>query len=212
MSYSNIQRLVLRYLGAVSQSLNFQLWEVMGLARMGDKYSVLGMSEELVEGAVTRAQAFWAKGVELQQVLDESLKNFKAFFKWLYVEMLKLHDDPVPGDLGKVSQQEVGFIAEFLARFQPVEGRNGVSHTNIEKVGQYLAQPDLLQPPNRSNNPWCKLVQSNTELANTPFIIPVDSKTSLVREHELLLNAVTDVFSSVARDLTKETEVISRCQ
>merc|ERR1712062_317504 len=31
-------------------------------------------------------------------------------------------------------------------------------------------------------------------------------------EHELLLSAVTEVFSNVARDLTKETEVISRCK
>ena len=212
MSYSNIQRLVLRYLGAVSQSLNFQLWEVMGLARMGDKYSVLGMSEELVEAAVTRAQAFWAKGVELQQVLDESLKNFKAFFRWLYVEMLKLNDDTVTGDLGKVSQQEISFIAEFLKRFQPVEVRGGVTHVHLEKVGQYLSEADLLQPPDRSDNIWCKLVQSNPELANTPFIIPVDSKTSLVKEHEMLLNSVNDLFSSVARDLTKETEMISRCE
>ena len=212
MSYSNIQRLVLRYLGSVSQSLNFQLWEVLGLARLGDKYSVLGMSEDLVESAVSRAQAYWAKGVELQQVLDESLKNFKAFFKWLYVEMLKLHDDSVPGDLGKVSQQDVSFIAEFLKRFQPVEGRGGVSHLSLEKVGQYLGKEDLLQPPDRVNNPWCQLVQANPQLAKTPFIIPVDSRTSLVTEHELLLSAVTEVFSNVARDLTKETEVISRCK
>ena len=212
MSYSNIQRLVLRYLGAVSQSLNFQLWEVLGLARMGDKYSVLGVSEELVEAAVTRAQAFWAKGVELQQVLDESSKNFKAFFRWLYVEMLKIHDDSVPGDLGKVSQQDVTFIAEFLKRFQPVEEPGGVTHVHLEKVGQYLGEADLLQLPDRSNNLWCKLVQSNPELANTPFIIPVDSKTSLVKEHELLLNAVNSLFSSVARDLTKETVLLSQCR
>jgi len=87
-----------------------------------------------------------------------------------------------------------------------------VTHVHLEKVGQYLGEADLLQLPDRSNNLWCKLVQSNPELANTPFIIPVDSKTSLVKEHELLLNAVNSLFSSVARDLTKETVLLSQCR
>ena len=107
LSYSNIQRLVLRYLGAVSQSLNFHLGEMVGLARAGDKYPVLGVTETVVEKALYQAQAFWAKGVELQQVIDESMKNFKAFFRWVYVEILKLSEETVSGDLSKVSRQDM---------------------------------------------------------------------------------------------------------
>lgn len=75
---------VLRYLGAVSQSLNFHLGEMVGLARVGSRYTtlleellliplnprypVLGVTESVVEAALHQAQAFWAKGVELQQV------------------------------------------------------------------------------------------------------------------------------------------------
>ena len=89
---------MLRYLGAVSQSLNFHLGEMVGLARAGDRcsavlqyvvpaapghlhlhragicactctrYPVLGVTEGVVEAALSQAQAFWAKGVELQQV------------------------------------------------------------------------------------------------------------------------------------------------
>ena len=41
------------------------------MARLGHKYSVLGITEPLVEAAVSRVQAFWAKGAELQQAWTE---------------------------------------------------------------------------------------------------------------------------------------------
>ena len=39
--------------------------------------------------------------------------------------MLRLNEEPVTGDLSKVSQQDITFIAEFLQRFQPLEGGTG---------------------------------------------------------------------------------------
>ena len=62
---------------------------------------------------------------DYEQVIDESMTNFKAFFRWIYVEMLRLNEEPVTGDLSKVSQQDITFIAEFLQRFQPLEGGTG---------------------------------------------------------------------------------------
>eukprot|EP00092_Neocalanus_flemingeri_P035465 GFUD01038592.1.p1 GENE.GFUD01038592.1~~GFUD01038592.1.p1 ORF type:complete len:535 (+),score=216.07 GFUD01038592.1:3-1607(+) len=209
LSYSNIQRLVLKYLGAVSQSLNFQLGELVGLAKAGHRFSVLGVTEGVVEKALYRAQAFWSKGVELQQVIDESMKNFKAFFRWVYVEILRLSDETVSGDLSKVSQQDITFIAEFLQRFQPVEGEGGVSHVYLEKVGQYLGEEELVQPPDNSANPWHKLLESCPELAEVPFIIPVNSRTSLVTEHSLLSQAVTQIFSSMGVDLTSQSQLVT---
>jgi len=209
LSYSNIQRLVLKYLGAVSQSLNFQLGELVGLARAGHRFSVLGVTEEVVEKALYRAQAFWSKGVELQQVIDESMKNFKAFFRWVYVEILRLSDETVSGDLSKVSQQDITFIAEFLQRFQPVEGEGGVSHVYLEKVGQYLGEDELVQPPDNSANPWHRLLENCPDLAEVPFIIPVNTRTSLVTEHNLLSQSVTSIFSSMGGDLTSQAQLVT---
>jgi len=210
LSYSNIQRLVLKYLGAVSQSLNFHLGELVGLAKAGHRFSVLGVTEAVVEEALYRAQAFWSKGVELQQVIDESMKNFKAFFRWVYVEILRLSDETVSGDLSKVSQQDITFIAEFLQRFQPMECEGGVSHVYLEKVGQYLGEAALVQPPDNSANPWHKLLETCPDLADVPFIIPVNSKTSLVTEHSLLSQAVTKIFSSMGVDLTNQSQLVTR--
>jgi len=209
LSYSNIQRLVLKYLGAVSQALNFHLGELLGLAKAGHRFSVLGVTEAVVERALYRAQAFWSKGVELQQVIDESMKNFKAFFRWVYVEILRLSEETVSGDLSKVSQQDITFIAEFLQRFQPLSDDHGVSHVYLEKVGQYLGEEELVQPPDNTANPWHKLLESCPDLAEVPFIIPVNTKTSLVTEHSLLSGAVTQIFSSMGLDLTNQSQLVT---
>ncbi len=88
VSYSNIQRLVLKYLHTVSQAVNFHLSEMFGQVESSDKYAVIGISAEAVKRAQKAAGIFWAKAIELQQVIDESMKSFKAFFRWLYVEIL----------------------------------------------------------------------------------------------------------------------------
>jgi len=98
---------------------------------------VVGVMEDVVERALYRR-----KGVELQQVIDESMKNLKVFFRWIYVEILRLSDKTGSGDLSKVSHQ---VIAEFIQRFQPLEGEGGVSHVYLEKVGQYMAEEELVQ-------------------------------------------------------------------
>jgi len=101
VSYSNVQRLVLKYLHTVSQSLNFHLAEMMGQVKASDKYGmILGVTEENIVNAQQKAASFWNKGIELQQVIDESMKSFKAFFRWLYVEILRLSDEDVSGNIG----------------------------------------------------------------------------------------------------------------
>jgi len=212
LSYSNIQRLVLKYLHAVSQSLNFHLGEMVGLTRASERFSVLGVTEEAVMAALYQAAAFWCKGVELQQVIDESMKNFKAFFRWLYVEILRLSDETVTGDLSKVSQQDVTYIAEFLKRFstgEEEEGR-GLSHVYLEKVGQYLRDADLDQPPDTSNNPWCQFLAENPEIREIPFILPAATRTSIIQEHDKLTAAVDRVFQGMNLDMTCQTE-LSAC-
>ena len=98
VSYSNVQRLVLKYLHTVSQSLNFHLAEMMGQVKASNKYGmILGVSEENIINAQQKAASFWNKGIELQQVIDDSMKSFKAFFRWLYVEILRLSDEDVSG-------------------------------------------------------------------------------------------------------------------
>ena len=69
------------------------------------------------------------------------MKNFKAFFRWLYVEILKLSDKTICEELSKVSQQDIQFIGEFLQRFAPIntdkdedDQCNVHHHMYLEKV------------------------------------------------------------------------------
>ena len=67
----------------------------------------------------------------------------QAFFRWLYVEILKRNSAEVPEELKKVSQQDIAFIAEFLQRFAHSSSSSGteeggVRHFYLEKVGQYF--------------------------------------------------------------------------
>merc|ERR1719187_1931324 len=208
LSYSNIQRLVLKYLHAVSQSLNFRLGEMVGLTRASERFSVLGVTEEAVMAALYQATAFWCKGVELQQVIDESMKNFKAFFRWLYVEILRLSDETVSGDLSKVSQQDITFIAEFLQRFSKGDDdSSSTSHVYLEKVGQYLSDGPLDQPPDNANNPWAEFLSENPDIADIPFIIPVGTDTSIVQEFNSLSQKVDKIFDSINTDRTGQAEL-----
>jgi hypothetical protein len=127
--------------------------------------------------------------------------------------------------LPQVSQQDITFIAAFLKRFQPVESTTGgaaVSHLYLEKVGQYLEDAPLAQPPDNSANPWHQvqwyryyvlylyrpqLLADHPEIQEVPFIIPVNTGTSLVQEHGRLAEAVGLVFTGLGRDLGARTEV-----
>ena len=117
-SYANMQKLVLKYLHAVCQSLNFFLSELASQTAANERVEVLGVTLEKVRVAQKCAGTFWAKTVELQQIIDETRTSFGVFFSWLLGEILKLSGEPLTEDaLPKTSQQDVRFIAEFLANF-----------------------------------------------------------------------------------------------
>ena len=200
VSYSNVQRLVLKYLHTVSQSMNFHLCELLGLIKANEKYALmLGVTEANVAEAQKKAASFWSKGIELQQVIDESMKSFKAFFRWLYVEILKLSEEEINEEISKVSQQDVRYIADFLDSFAPDTDDDGQPHhKNLERVGQYLKDEPLPQPVDRSKNPWHQFLAENAELfKDVPFIVQANSERSLVQEFKALENAMNHLFKSM---------------
>ena len=202
VSYSNMQRLVLKYLHTVSQALNFHLAEMKGQIQASDKYeAVLKVSVEAVSEAQQNAAVLWAKAVELQQVIDESMKCFKAFFKWLYVEILRLSEENVSEELSKTSQQDVQFIADFLASFSTVSSPDSYSY--LEKVGQYLKNEPLVQPIDRSRNPWYQFLKENPNVANIPEIIQVDEKASLVQTYQRLEDSIKAMFTALDSDFSQ---------
>ncbi|XP_021931596.1 anaphase-promoting complex subunit 4 isoform X2 [Zootermopsis nevadensis] len=205
LSYSNIQKLVLNHLHSLGQSLAYHLAELRGMARRTDRYQMLGLQEETVTKSLTAAGAFLVKAAEVQHVIDNSMKNYKVFFRWLYVVILRLTDERVPAEIIKMTQQDLAFIGDFLYNFDGVSAKqedesvpSGSSRKprfNLEKLGQYLVDQELIIPPDTDNNPWKKFLQENSMLANHPSIIPHFRKMSLVQQHNHLKKAIDDVFS-----------------
>jgi anaphase-promoting complex subunit 4 len=204
LSYSNIQRLVLKHLHSVGQSLAYHLAELRGMARRTDRYQMLGLQEETVAKSLIAAGAFLVKSAEVQQVIDNSMKNYKVFFRWLFVVILRLTDERVPAEITKMTQQDLAFIADFLHNFDGISvkqegdstpgGSSRKPRFNLERLGQYLVDQDLIIPPDVDNNPWAKFLEENSVLANHPSIIPHFRNMSLVQQHNHLKKAIADVF------------------
>ncbi|XP_020956734.1 anaphase-promoting complex subunit 4 isoform X2 [Sus scrofa] len=138
-SYSSIQKLVISHLQSGSESLLYHLSELKGMASWKQKYEPLGLDAAGIEDAITAVGSFILKANELLQVIDSSMKNFKAFFRWLYVAMLRMTEDHVLPELNKMTQKDITFVAEFLTEHfneaPDLYNRKG-KYFNVEKVGQ----------------------------------------------------------------------------
>ncbi|PKU33204.1 anaphase-promoting complex subunit 4 [Limosa lapponica baueri] len=105
-SYSSIQKLVISHLQSGSEALLYHLSELKGMALWKQKYESLGLDASGIEEAITAVGSFILKANELLQVIDSSMKNFKAFFRWLYVAMLRMSEDHVLPELNKYLKDE----------------------------------------------------------------------------------------------------------
>ncbi|KAJ6659412.1 hypothetical protein lerEdw1_019144 [Lerista edwardsae] len=120
----------------------------------------------------------------LQRVIDSSMKNFKAFFRWLYVAMLRMSDDHVPPELNKMTQKDITFVADFLTEHfneaPELYNRKG-KYFNVERVGQYLKDEDddLVSPPNTEGNHWFNFLQNSNHLKESPLLFPFYPQKSL---------------------------------
>ncbi|XP_061440018.1 anaphase-promoting complex subunit 4 isoform X2 [Rhineura floridana] len=183
-SYSSIQKLVISHLQSGSEALLYHLSELKGMASWKQKYESLGLDASGIEEAITAVGSFILKANELLQVIDSSMKNFKAFFRWLYVAMLRMSEDHVPPELNKMTQKDITFVADFLTEHfneaPELYNRKG-KYFNVERVGQYLKDEDddLVSPPNTEGNQWFNFLQNSSHLKESPLLFPYYPQKSL---------------------------------
>ncbi|XP_030628462.1 anaphase-promoting complex subunit 4 [Chanos chanos] len=207
-SYSSIQKLVISHLQSGSEALLYHLSEVKGMALWKQKFQPLGLDPAAIEDAITAVGSFTLKASELLQVIDKSMKNFKAFFRWLYVAMLRMSDDHVPPELNKMTQKDLAFVADFLSEHfsanEELFDRKG-KYFNVERVGQYLKDEDedLVSPPNMEGNQWVTFVQGSTHLKESPLLFPTYPQKSLHFVKRMM-------EGMIERCLQKPAEVIGR--
>uniref|UniRef100_A0A672YDR2 Anaphase-promoting complex subunit 4 n=1 Tax=Sphaeramia orbicularis TaxID=375764 RepID=A0A672YDR2_9TELE len=157
-SYSSIQKLVISHLQSGSEALLYHLSEVKGMSLWKQKFEPLGLDSTAIEGAITAVGSFSLKANELLQVIDKSMKNFKAFFRWLY-------------------NLRIFFSSEKNEELFDRKGK----YFNVERVGQYLKDEDedLVSPPNNKGNQWLKFLQESSHLKESPLLFPAYPQKSL---------------------------------
>uniref|UniRef100_A0A671NNR9 Anaphase-promoting complex subunit 4 n=1 Tax=Sinocyclocheilus anshuiensis TaxID=1608454 RepID=A0A671NNR9_9TELE len=219
-SYSSIQKLVISHLQSGSEALLYHLSEVKGMALWKQKFQPLGLDPAAIEDAIVAVGSFTLKANELLQVIDKSMKNFKAFFRWLYVAMLRMSEDHVPPELNKMTQKDLAFVADFLSEHfsnEELFDRKG-KYFNVERVGQYLKDEDedLISPPNMEGNQWVTFVKQSTHLKDSPLLFPTYPQKSLHFVKRMMEGSIDLCLQKPAVSLTnthtqahKQTSILS---
>ena len=200
LSYSTIQKLVVKPLHTAIINLFYHLNALMGMVK--NEYYYKALIGDISNEAITNCGDFLIKAYELQQVIDTSTRDYKIFFRWLYVVIIRLMEETVPEDNQNLTQQEINYLADFLNNFDLIATEDEASllgdtqkKFNLERVGQYLEDRDLQFPSKLdATNQWSTLLDQNECLKSCPFIYPHHQNLSLIQQHNLLRNSIQQIF------------------
>lgn len=203
LSYSTIQKLVVKPLHTAISSVFYHLNSLQGM--ISNAYYYKPLLGDVTNEALINCGSFLIKAYELQQTIDTSTRDFKIFFRWLYIVIVRLMDETLSEDSSSVTQQEINYLAEFLNNFdanyhESMEEENSISEHkkrkfNLERVGQYLEDKPLVFPPKEDvSNQWTKLQEENECLKACPLIFPHNENSSLVQQHHQLKSSIERIF------------------
>ncbi|CAH0559316.1 unnamed protein product [Brassicogethes aeneus] len=199
MSYVNIQKLLLKNVTKFGQSITYHLAELRGMARFEHRYKVLGLDELSINKAIQDNGSFLIKTGEMQQIINHSLSNYRAFFRWIYTAIMHLIDEPIPTDIHKMTQQDLAYITEFLQNFDHIgylpkdEVQKGFI---MERIGQYLHDNNLTIPPCMEGNDWTVFLRQNECLQRHPGMLKHYENLSLMQQFKMLKTSLEEVLNS----------------
>jgi len=194
LSYSNMQKLLVKHVTCANYQVSHYLTQLCGLAKQEERFSSIGLQLGPCLSAYRAAGSFIAKTAELQQVIDGSVKYLKTFFRWLYVTILRLSDEPIPPELANSTQQDIRFIASFLAKDFETDGQ-----VRLDRIGQYLRNEPLTFVASSKNRPWDMLAEacpSLLQLRDTELFQP-RADLSLAQEFAQLETQVKACFEAI---------------
>lgn len=202
LSYSTIQKLVVKPLHTAILNLFYHVNHMVGMQQNTFYY------KELLGGihirSLVNTGAFLIKSYELQQTIDSCTRDYKIFFRWLYVAIIRLLDETIPEDIATFSPQEITYLAEFLNNFEKnteeTSSETGEVEMkfNLERVGQYLVDKDLVIPLKMDvNGMWEKLLEENECLRKLPHIYPHHRSKSLIQQRNSMKSGISDLFGKL---------------
>lgn len=157
------------------------------------------MDEEQIQKAIQSNGAFVIKAGEMQQIINHSVINYKAFFRWLYASIMHLMDEAIPSDIQKMTQQDLACITEFLQNFDNYgqsDKKDAEPKFIMERLGQYLIDDNLTIKPDMTGNDWTQFLEENECLKNNPNILTHYAEKSLIQVFNELKSNVDKVFES----------------
>lgn len=207
MSYGTIQKLVVKPLYTGTIALFHHVNHLYGMHQNTYEYKeLIGVA---TNAALKNTGSFLIKSLELQQIIDKSMRDFKIFFRWLYITISRLMDDSVPEDAGTISQQEANYLAQFLYNFEQnrVEFRKEETDEreikfNLERIGQYLTNKDLMIPAEDDpTNAWSELLFENECLEANRFVYTHRKNTSLIQEQKSMESSINSIFQRLEKSI-----------
>lgn len=180
-------------------------------------FQIFSFEEAAVTAGIKACCAFLNKSLEIQKVIDVSMRNYKAFFRWLFVVIVRLLDEQTPSEIVKITQQDLSHIADFLYNFDNVQEESDDKRKEkpvkfkLERLGQYLQDQDLTILPDDEDNPWHKFLKDNSCLLkdnDTIFLMTEFRKFSLVQQQKYLKDAICNIFDVTQKDIGKHFSVL----
>lgn len=230
LTYSNIQKLIVINLQLVAHHLICHLNTLKGICLWDMEFGDIGLEITDIHRSMRAVGSLVLKAVEVQQVIDTSVRHVKAFFRWLYTVMIRLYSDSsnASPEAIKLSQQDIQFVSEFIEEnfesndfcdssdkdasiLKFCERRPTSSTFTLDRVGQYLKNEELTHRNTSMNNfdlnPWMNF------LKNKPFfpkcepqqddyfcLFPHNVNTSLVQEHRAVNHVVPLTFDGMPKN------------
>lgn len=75
--------------------------------------------------------------MELQQAIEQSTRDYKIFWGWLYGVIIRLVEETVPDEVAAVTQQDVIYLAEFLNNFDQYDEVGKGTQTQIVVMSKH---------------------------------------------------------------------------
>uniref|UniRef100_A0A182T898 Anaphase-promoting complex subunit 4 n=1 Tax=Anopheles maculatus TaxID=74869 RepID=A0A182T898_9DIPT len=201
LSYVTIQRLVVKPLYTAIHAMFYHLNTLDGMLRNRFYYGTLMRDMATATEVVRSCGALQIKAHELQQTIDASKRDFKIFFRWLYVVIVRVMDETLQENHPTITQREIHYLAQFLSNFDTAaqsteEGRmESRRKFNLERVGQYLEDKPLIRPMAKDDeNGWKKLLEQNECLRKCDAIYPHYENMSLLQQQNLLKKNIEQLF------------------
>ena len=157
----------------------------------------LGLEEELLTECMRGVESVMLKGREMVAVIEDSVRNFNAFYRWLYPTKVKLSGESA---VLRMNQQEVLCVAQFLRE----NFDTTMSKLKLEKLGQYLKDEDLSVPMEGDLDPHGRFMDAMSQQFkhHTHHFFPSFARTkSLVQLTKKLRNYFQNILEACSSSM-----------